>query len=287
MDANEQFSLLFDPEITSFCDYQKRVGEIGKIFKKYYPESNFLCFFRGDEFGTKTQSKFFREKDISEEVYIFKEGINSKKYEQFNISACSEIEQLAIMQHYGGCTRLLDFSEDPLVALRFACGKSGVNDNKKKKITLYFTNYIKLEPNMSPTDKKVITALMQMVTSQNLDYIQDDDEETKRILMQDYFIKIESCSKRLKRQKGLFLFMGNLTDQQLIEPDGKFIKEKVKHQLSPNLGRGGKYPGFVGVLTISENSVVQIRQELEQTPCYRMDYLMAEGSENHGPTNLR
>ena len=46
------------------------------------------------------------------------------------------------MQHYKGNTRLLDFTRDPLVALRFACGEDG--DNCRKKVTVYVAESIDL-----------------------------------------------------------------------------------------------------------------------------------------------
>ena len=77
--------------------------------------------------------------------------------------------------------------------------------------------------------------------------------------------------------------MGNFTTEELLGNNTDFKKntnKKVIHELSPNIGRGENYPGYVGVLAIDAGSVEKIRNELEQTTCYRMDYLMTEENEN-------
>lgn len=60
---------------------------------------------------------------------------------------------------------------------------------------------------------------------------------------------------------------------------GKCYPLLRSHTVLNNLhqvGRGCQYEGFVGVLRISPCAVAKIRDELEHTTCYRMDYLMEE-----------
>ncbi|MPN14815.1 hypothetical protein SDC9_162144 [bioreactor metagenome] len=173
------------------------------------------------------------------------------------------------MQHYLGNTRLLDFTKDPKVALRFACGSEG--DNCRKKVTLYNTSYIKSD---DLEQKEVLDTFISLIESDKK--IPKLYGSQLKYLKKDYFVEVPLDFPRIKRQDGLFLLMGNFTTADLINREPKDHKEKVKHELSPTVGRGDEYEGYVGVLSVSPHSVAQIRNELEQTVSYQMDYLMAE-----------
>jgi len=107
------------------------------------------------------------------------------------------------------------------------------------------------------------------------------EEEVRKVLAHDYFIEALQDFPRIQRQKGIFLFMGNLTNTQMLSREiiGKCCDHKVKHELSPTVGRGEEYEGYVGVLRISQNSISQIRDELEQSANYNINYLMAKDIE--------
>lgn len=78
-------------------------------------------FFRGHEDSSyKLESSIVRKGECLEnELFKFFE-----MHAPENLDGMSNFEKLAIMQHYGCCTRLLDITENPLVALFFACQKS-------------------------------------------------------------------------------------------------------------------------------------------------------------------
>lgn len=262
---------VFAEDVTSVEDYTQRIEKI----KKFCEENkgyNFHFYFRGDRYCAKTQSNFFRDGNLVDENMNFEKWTNICTMKSKGFCNCDEKGKficLAYMQHYQGNTRLLDFTTDAKVALRFACGAKG--DNCRKKVTIYNTNYIAVD-GFNRDD--LLSQFVQFVKSDvNLN-------NNLNIPTEDYFIEMPEKFPRIQRQKGLFLFMGNQTTSELMKTNRDDCEnnqnKKVKHELSPTKGRGTEYDGYVGVLSISPNAVEQIRNELEQTIDYNMNYLMGE-----------
>lgn len=272
MSFNGKLPDVFSSDVTSVSDYKKRIKKIQKYCGKA-GGNDWKTFFRGDRYCAKTQSNFFRYGNIEDEAKNFEGWKKLPKMK--DVAFSDEFEALAYMQHYQGNTRLLDFTKDCLVALRFACGAPG--DNCRKKVTIYRTNYLKISPTNIQKRRKILESYLRLIKGE--EPIDSDKEQWKK----DIFVEIRQSFPRIKRQEGLFLLMGNFTTEELLgnnTDSEKNTNKKVIHELSPNIGRGENYPGYVGVLAIDAGSVEKIRNELEQTTCYRMDYLMTEENEN-------
>ena len=270
MGLNGMMPEVFDSDITSVNDYLCRIQKIKKFIRENrqyaadISKFDWTFFYRGDRYCSPIQSNFFRYGNINDEANNFKKWINENQ--DLIREYTTDFEKLAYMQHYSANTRLLDFTTDPKVALRFACGQKG--DNCRKKVTLYNTACLKYDD----TDfSQKIETFMQLVKSKK-----SLDDYLKTMVLKDYFIEMPQNFPRIKRQKGLFLLMGNFTTSELLRGEPQPHNEKVKHELSPTKGRGDTYEGYVGVLSISPYCVEQIRDELEHTTCYRMDYLMGD-----------
>ena len=277
MDLTESLSEYFSSEVTSVNDYCKRIAAI-KSYTDTMSSSNFQSFYRGDRYCTPTQSKLFREGSLEDEAKNFldylevhKEEINKflegDLYDSYG-DTVKDIMRLAYMQHYESNTRLLDFSKDSRVALRFACGPKE-SCLCTKKVTIYCTSSISYN---TDEDLRVLRNFMGLVKSDanSISHLDPD------ILKKDYFIELPLSFPRIERQDGFFLLMGNFETKELCSGKINEYQTKVKHELSSTIGRGKSYEGFVGVLRIAAQNVDEIRDELESTEKYNIKYLMDE-----------
>lgn len=103
-------------EIKSVDDYIKKVGILNS--NKNNPSAQ--LFFRGQAVDYwKISSTIVRDKKLGIEHYLMSEPLRQIPNEFVNIGDGFEIMEK--YQHYGMCTRLLDVTTNPLVALYFAC----------------------------------------------------------------------------------------------------------------------------------------------------------------------
>lgn len=103
-------------EIKSVDDYIKKVGILNS--NKNNPSAQ--LFFRGQAVDYwNISSTIVRDKKLGIEHYLISEPLRQIPNEFVNIGDGFEIMEK--YQHYGMCTRLLDVTTNPLVALYFAC----------------------------------------------------------------------------------------------------------------------------------------------------------------------
>ena len=276
MKKNEYLEPYFRDDVVSLEDFEWRITEIkGKLAKFLANNETFKCFYRGDKFCTPTQSKIFRDDIFEIEDSLFRLWQDNCCAKKLGICQCKPQDMgsllcLAYMQHYCDIgTRLLDFSKDPKIALRFACGDKEKNcSGCRKKVTIYVVESIGVEEH-----PEIENSFIKLVTSGNANRFLDEYNK------KDYFIEMNQNFPRIERQNGLFLFMGNRSSDN---NERQNHSTKIKHELSQSDGRGSSYKGYVGVLNIAASAIDEIRTELDKINEYNIKYLMEGQLEDKG-----
>ena len=210
------------------------IDEVNRI-RDELSGSNTEIFFRGQktEFWDVKPS-VFRDDLLSVEHMLMQVPLLKTPYEFTGISNGFEI--MTKYQHYGMCTRLLDLTTNPLVALYFACESYGdflyegeeVSEEKEPYGVVFFND----EYPITAEDRriKIISSLSQMDLTQDntMDRILENlrvlgtitaEEKTKwmsedgyndflDIIQNNYIVSPSYSNERLSRQSGMFLLAG-------------------------------------------------------------------------------
>lgn len=208
--------------------------EIKRINESHAGESTEL-FFRGQEVEFwKVEPSIFRDDMLSIEHRLMLSPLQKIPMEFRNMQDTFEI--MTKYQHYGMCTRLLDLTTNPLVALYFACKKHGVieyvNGEEKESMEpfgmiYYMVSYPILADNVSV---KIITFLStrDLEKENDVESILDnmvregiisDGTRNKwmsenyiskfiEIIQKNYLVMPLYSNERLAKQSGAFLLPG-------------------------------------------------------------------------------
>lgn len=103
-------------EVTSVDEYMKEISNLNQNKK----DPNAQIFFRGQAVDYwDIRPSIFRDQMLSVEHNLMSEPLRQIPKEFYNLGDSFEIMEK--YQHYGMCTRLLDITTNPLVALYFSC----------------------------------------------------------------------------------------------------------------------------------------------------------------------
>ena len=194
--------------------YIESVSDFLNEIKGIKNKSGYTLFYRGhsDKNYELKPSIYRDERFIKNEDKIYRETIAKVPYE-FN--GKSTIESLALMQHYGVPTRILDLTTNALVALYFACkeveeiekviNEKGETSYKKKDMDgeVIVFNIPNESVCYSDSDKVTILANLSKY-DRNFSYKKDDFYESK--IKEIYNKRIQIKLKELDKKKSDNLF---------------------------------------------------------------------------------
>lgn len=203
-------------------------------------------YFRGQnngfEQGWKLLPTFYREKIQYSEIpfYIDKKvELNTiykfveKNFDYFkSIDFNDLISIINILQHYGFPTRVLDVTQNPLVALYFALEKVESGDGNAPVIYLLYV-------------EKVSAAYL---INNDIREFYDEIESDKKRLHPAVLVNGCVLSERIRSQKGDFIFFYDETD---ISKDSTFRIEEIKIDIDSI----GKLKNELELLGISESTI--------------------------------
>lgn len=229
-------SILDDSKIGDIKTYIERIGQLNLDVP-----SDYIYFFRGhsDSVAYKIEPSIFREESwIKNENKMFREII-IKCPNDFTQSM-STFEKLVKMQHYSLPTRLLDITENPLVALYFACKSTPNEDGEviifkipKSEIKYYGSDTVSVVANIAKRPESFTISKIKSLKIQEF----NQNNEIKLLLHEikeekPYFeskinpehlnsvicVKPKLNNPRVIRQDGAFLLFG-MNDLKTKKPD--------------------------------------------------------------------
>ena len=194
-----------------------------------------------------------KESDIINSLY-------SRAPDEF--SACkTDFEMVALMQHYGLPTRLLDFTRTPMIALWFACQR----DPKFKFGDADGAVYLAFSSRNTP--KKIVDSIFKMALADDIDKIVDLGNIFSKAEIYDYifaseihlnhmlFLDAPIIDLRERNQQAVFLL--GVNDILMSEKSNSNEKRLLKSD------------NFIEALAELSNESSSIRFDLGEIHCYQ------------------
>lgn len=197
---------------TKFINSIEELITILNSFENHY-------IFRGQSHETwelkssleRTLGDKYREKAEVFEKYAIREF--KTKFELYNTNDYQPqtmLEWLAMMQHYGTPTSLLDFSESPYIALYFAL--ENADKLQEENLVIYALDYRMINLNTIEEYKKLDTQF-----TLNYSDIEDEKDKIFEEFIERFNLSVlwvtepQKLNKRIERQRGSFLYKTDIS----------------------------------------------------------------------------
>ncbi len=133
------------------------------IYLKYHSVPGHSFFYRGQfKYDYRLLPSIMRDNEIVREDFYY-HNILIKCPDSF--MSKNYLEQIAMMQHHGCNTRLLDVTHNPLVALYFACANFGCRKcNNSEEGAVYFFNLYSDEVSFFDEEKVKLLSVLPILT---------------------------------------------------------------------------------------------------------------------------
>ena len=255
-----------------------------------------VSFYRGvSDCNYEDIPAIYRVKDgvsyINKEHIIFREALT--KSPRYFLEKQHVFEKLVMMQHYGLPTRLLDLTENPLVALYFACCANYGKGGKTGLIRRYQIP----KTNIKYYDDDDVSAISNLSKCRNDFSIADIENEVRKdivgfsskidheVLNQVLLVKPLLNNNRIIRQQGVFMLFGSCENKRMSNID--FDEVKIIDYKIANNGKS-KIINQLEMVSITEadlfpeidNITRQIRRKLEKD-------LFVTATVNKNKTNIK
>ncbi|MDO4324084.1 MAG: FRG domain-containing protein [Lachnospiraceae bacterium] len=244
-DMQDDFAFI-DPMIK----YMYIVQKIDRISVKDDSEKNSILYFRGQsKKDWKIVPSVFRDAQLGQEHELIREAIRRKPDELAN--GLTNFERLTKLQHYELPTRLLDVTENPLIALYFACEIEPEEDGAVYMTHTYPTHAGALEAQIlsyiAHLDLKGMTLRQLWLGMQkegiDLPPVQEEVAEDFldnyiNLIKRNYFIRANLDNSRIRQQSGAFLLSGCIRTlvqenkwDSVLEKTDKCLETEFTHKI--------------------------------------------------------
>lgn len=185
-------------EINTIKEFETFSVEFNNILKSYV--------FRGQQ-SDNWELQPSIERTISNELIHRYESYTIDEFKRHSFNYVDKIPQsllewIALIQHYGGPTRLLDFTHSLFIAVFFALLKTMKNYRNNKDTALWGININKLRYCIQQQNSEILKVDNK---SKILERVIYDKENFNLVMYAEPFY----VNKRLSAQQGLFLFSTN------------------------------------------------------------------------------
>lgn len=196
------------------------IDDLNRILTEIYlssKDSHKKYFYRGQNNSNWVPSaSIIREKEYLKNEHLMFYKIISKMPKAFENDKYI-YNQIATMQHFGYPTRLIDITENPLIALYFACDGNFEYDGE---IFIYESE----EDEILNFEDKKLRCLEQIPTNSFEDICKECNKLEfckKEIIKKSYIVQGVAKNERINNQSGSFIFVG-------ISNEEKYCKNEIK-----------------------------------------------------------